>query len=385
MSSFYFGLWEQGAGAEFISTSPDPQVFHDFQQNQFTNGFRITSLQISALDGVVNYTAVAHPGSGAQAVIGACDWDAFSKWYGPNAKNGLHLSSLSTCVIGGQVLYAGVMRPAGGAMFVQQAADWQTFSAWVTNMLKEGLYVTSLSVCVLNGAVLYAGVAQPGSGAEWMTPAVDGKDFSAWYNGQAKKGFQLKSVSTCTVNGQIMYSGVVYQASVGQWMSGPLPWTDFLTQETKALKGGSRLAAFLTTEVLPQSHTWQLSASSAGQVDFNGGSVFFSADGTWSFTGSVHDNSFWYGDTWAYAFAILGRGQTASGTLGAELSGPAVDAVFKLGGKDPWFSQNWAAVVQAGIHFSLRVTGDPSGLVGLIETVAKDVGTIVSIVEAVAA
>ena len=49
---------------------------------------------------------------------------------------------------------------------------------------------------------------------------------------------------------------------------------------------------------------WRLPALSAGKVDFHGGTLLIRSDGAWQCYGSLHDNSFWYGDNWAWGFVM---------------------------------------------------------------------------------
>jgi hypothetical protein len=128
--------------------------------------------------------------------------------------------------------------------------------------------------------------------------------------------------------------------------------------------------------------SWQLGSMSAGKVDFNGGSLIIRQNGAWQFYGSLHDNSFWYGDNWALGFVIgnTGHGAVAQGNLGATVSGGPVDGNFNLTGTDPWITNNWQNAVSSSIHCHLHVTGDPASLVGpVISDLEKYGPTFVSL------
>jgi len=112
------------------------------------------------------------------------------------------------------------------------------------------------------------------------------------------------------------------------------------------------------------------------------------ADGTWSLYGSVHDNSFWYGDSWAFGFVFgsSGHGGMVTGTLGAEISGPAVDGTFVKSGKDPWISKNWPTVFESGIYWKMEVDPDPGQVFkGIINDLEQYGSTIIQLAETVAA
>lgn len=395
MSNYYTGLWKQGTGAEYYWSTSDVKSFLNWQQDMFTKGFYVTALQIYAENGQVVYSAAAHAGSGAQWLHVATDWATFTTWSEDLFKKGFHLTSFSSTVLGSEVLYAGVMHPASGAQWVHSATDLPSFLKWSGDLAKQGFGLTSLSTCVLNGAVLYSGVMHPvkaslipGLNNTIFHEATDGKTFFAWVDNLFKSGHRITSLSTCVVADEVKYSGVMAVGTGGQWTSSPLAWTDFQALENKMLAQGYRMSALLVSEILPTIRTWQIGPFTCGKVDFNGGSVIAKADGSWSFYGSVHDNSFWYGDSWAlgFVFGSTGHGATVSGTLGAELSGPAVDGNFKKSGKDPWISKNWPAVFTSGVFYTMNVDPDPIQLInGLISDLEKYGSTVVELAGAVAA
>jgi hypothetical protein len=105
-----------------------------------------------------------------------------------------------------------------------------------------------------------------------------------------------------------------------------------------------------------------------------------------SFYGSLHDESFWYGDDYAlgFVFGHTSHGAGCVGQLGASISGPPVDGTFRKGGKDPWISQNWASVYDSGVYYKMTVTGDPKELLGEVFTFLQQYGgEIISLVTAV--
>ena len=395
MSNYYTGLWKQGTGAEYYWSTSDVKSFSSWQQDMFSKGFLVTALQIYAEDGQVVYSAAAHAGSGAQWVQAATDWGTFTTWSDDLFKKGFHLTSFSSTVFNGKVLYAGVMHPATGAQWVHSATDLSSFLKWSGDLVKQGFWLTSLSTCVLNGAVLYSGVMHPvtaslipGLTGTFFHEATDGKTFFAWVDSLFKKNYRVTSISTCVVADEVRYSGVMAAGTGGQWVSAPLPWTDFQVLENKMLAQGFRIRALLVSEILPAIRTWQIGPFTCGKVDFNGGSVVAKADGSWSFYGSVHDNSFWYGDSWAlgFVFGNTGHGATVMGTLGAEVSGPAVDGSFNKSGRDPWISKNWQTVFEHGVFYTMNVDPDPGQLIsGLISDLEKYGSTIVQLVETAAA
>jgi hypothetical protein len=122
--------------------------------------------------------------------------------------------------------------------------------------------------------------------------------------------------------------------------------------------------------------SWQLSPLSAGKVDFNGGSLIIRQDGGWQFYGSLHDNSFWYGDNWALGFVIgnTGHGAVANGNLGGKVSGPAVDGNFNLSSSDPWITNNWQSAISSQIHYHLHVSGDIGQLVPIVISALEKYG-----------
>jgi Bacterial tandem repeat domain 1 len=392
MSSYYAGLWKQETGVEYYWSTSDLKSFLNWQQEMFNKGFYITALQIYAEGGQIIHSAVAHAGSGAQWIQAATDWSTFAKWTDDLFKKGFHLTSFSSTVLNGQVLYAGVVHPASGGQWVQPATDLSTFSRWSANLATEGFQLTSLSLCVLNGEVQYSGVMHRILFGNLLPtqfhPAADVKTFLAWSDELSKKGYRVTSLSSCVVAQQVMYSGVMKPETGNHWTSLPLAWPDFQALENKMLGQGFHMAALLVSEILPSTRTWQIAPFTCGKVDFNGGSIVAQADGAWAFYGSVHDNSFWYGDNWAlgFVFGKSGHGCTVSGKLGAEISGPAVDGSFNKSGKDPWISQNWETVFESGIHCTMNVDPDPVQLLnGVINDLEKYGSTVVQLVGEVTA
>jgi hypothetical protein len=121
--------------------------------------------------------------------------------------------------------------------------------------------------------------------------------------------------------------------------------------------------------VIPNQAHWRISPLSAGKIDMQDGSLTVSRDGTWQFTGSVHDNSTWYGDNYAIAFVFngLGHGGGAEGSLGAKYSGPPVNGTFNVGGKDPWIAANYNQIYLTNtLHTTLHVDGDFGQLAGAV-------------------
>ena len=363
MSSYYVGLWRQGSGAEYYWSTTDENSFATWQQQMFDKGFRLTALQIETVGGNVAYSAVAHAGSGAQFVRAATDWDSFSQWSQEQFNKGLYLTSFSVCVLNGKLLYAGVVEPGHLTQWVQPATDWASFSKWAEVHFGEGLDLTAFSTSVLNGQVLYAGVVrQPEPPmiifghppiatprVQLIQQSTDAKNFFAWVSDTLKKGLRLTSMSTSAVSNQVQYAGVAGPGGGGEWISAPLSWADFQSMENKNLGQGYHLAALLVSEVMPSSKSWQIAPFSCGKIDCNGATVVASADGTWSFYGSLHDESFWYGDDYSlgFVFGHTSHGTVLNGQLGSAPGGP-VDGTFRKVGKDPWISQNWAAVYEFG-------------------------------------
>jgi hypothetical protein len=387
-TTVYTGLWNQGTGPEYYISTSDLSVFSKTQQDLFGKGNLLTALQVNTVNGQVVYSATAHAGSGTQGVLAATEETAFTKWIDDQVKNGLRLTAMSATVLNGKILYAGVVHAGTGAEWVLLGKDLATFQKWVQDMFGKGFRLTSLSTCVLNGQVLYSGAVQPGTVAEWWHAAADAKTFFTWSTGLFNKGFRMTSFTTCVLGDQILYAGAMHPGSGAQFTSAPLAWADFNALETKMLAKGFRINALLACEILPDSRTWQIAPFSCGKVDFNGGSVIARADGTWSFYGSVHDNSFWYGDDWAmgFVFGNTSHGALVKGILGAEISGPAVDGTFKKSGKDPWIHQNWEAVFGSGVNYTMNVDGDLDQLFGAIVTDLEKYGsTIIQLVETVAA
>lgn len=261
----------------------------------------------------------------------------------------------------------------------------------------EGLDLTALSTCVLNGQVLYAGVVrQPEPPmiiighppvatprVQLIQQSTDAKNFFAWVSDTLKKGLRLTSMSTSAVSNQVQYAGVAGPGGGGEWISAPLSWADFQSMENKNLGQGYHLAALLVSEVMPSLKAWQIAPFSCGKIDCNGATVVASADGTWSFYGSLHDESTWYGDDYAlgFVFGHTSHGTALNGQLGAWASGPPVDGTFRKGGKDPWISQNWAAVYESGIYYNMTVTGDPGQLIpGVLDFLKQYGGEIIGLV-----
>jgi hypothetical protein len=133
-------------------------------------------------------------------------------------------------------------------------------------------------------------------------------------------------------------------------------WTH-IADETAGLE-------FRRPTILPDVAQWALSMTSAGKVDFNGGTIIARRDGSWQFWGSLHDNSTWYGDSWSYGFVFdaSGHGAIAYGSLGAEYSGPPVNGNFNISGNDPWITANWELVATSGVNWKLHVQEDIGGI-----------------------
>jgi hypothetical protein len=114
--------------------------------------------------------------------------------------------------------------------------------------------------------------------------------------------------------------------------------------------------------VLKESSCWRSRSVSlsAGKID-SSFTIIVKQDGNWQFYGSLHDNSLWYGDGWALGFVLgnSGHGVTTKGSLGAKMSGGAVDGTFNLHSSDPWITQNWQFVSTCGIKSELHVDPDP--------------------------
>jgi len=395
MSSYYVGLWRQGSGGEAYWSTSDENSFLSWQQQMFDKGSLITSLQIETIAGNIVYSAVAHAGSGAQYVRAATDWASFAQWSQELFNKGLYLTSFSMCVLNGKQFYAGVVHPGQGTQWIQPATDWASFSKWSQGHFDEGLDLTSLTTCDSNGQVLYGGVVRqparpiivigkpPAPRVQLVQQSADVPAFAAWVSDALKKGLRLTSLSACAVGNQIQYAGVAAPGGGGEWISAPLSWADFQAKESKNVAQGYHLAAFLTSEVLPGTRSWQIAPFSCGKIDCNGATVIASADGTWSFYGSLHDESFWYGDDYAlgFVFGHTSHGAGCVGQLGASISGPPVDGTFRKGGKDPWISQNWASVYDSGVYYKMTVTGDPKELLGEVFTFLQQYGgEIISLV-----
>jgi hypothetical protein len=130
----------------------------------------------------------------------------------------------------------------------------------------------------------------------------------------------------------------------------------------------------LVVKELSATMQWKFSPFSAGKVECNAATIIARQDGSWQFFGSMHDNSTWYGDNYAigFVFGNSGHGAGAKGSLGAILSGGAVNGTFNVNGKDSWIEQNWQVVASGGTHAHLHVSGDLGSLINaLIEDLKK--------------
>ncbi len=392
MTMSYAGLWKPGAGAEGYFSASDAASFRDWQQKSFNQGFFVTDLDLESVGGTVVYSAVAHPGSGEQLIQGATSGSAFKQWNQGLFDKGLRLSSFSMCNHGDSILYAGVMHKGVGAQYYIDACDWTSFSNWAAGHLTGGLRLASLTTCVVNGEVMYGGVVQPSmfgglvqpSSDQLIQPATDVRTFVQWATDIARKGYGIGYMSTCSTGSEVKYAGVAHLGNSGEFISAPLPWANFGELQKKEVAQGYRLVAFAPTDILPSSRAWQIAPFSCGEIDCNGASVVAGSDGTWSFYGSLHDESFWYGDNYAlgFVFGNTSHGTAFTGALGAVLDGPPVDGTFNRSGKDPWIAKNWPTVYNSGVYYHMTVAGDPGQLFsGVLDFLKKYGSEIVSLVE----
>jgi hypothetical protein len=384
----YSGVFTQAAGGEYSIGATDFNSF--LSQDRFNAGFRITSFDVTVIDGQVRYAGVVHPGSGAQYLQAATDWATFVSWSNTQFANGLRITSLSTCEVDGAVRYAAVVRDGfgTGAQWVSPTTAWDAFVKWNNDQFAKGNSLVALATCEIGGTVLYTGVVRSSAvgGAEWAQAAQPFNSFYTWVSDLFSKGFHLTSLSTVYHAGDVLYTGVMRTQPGAMFIVPAMSIDNFVAQEISYFNQGFHLTAMALTTAVPRTATWQLNPSSAGKVDFSGGTVIAKDDGTWQFYGSLHDNSTWYGDNWSFGFVIggTGHGAIASGSLGAEFSGPAVNGSFNMAGNDPWIAANWEQVYNASIHASLRVVGDVSGLVSAVAADLKTYGpAVVELVGAV--
>jgi len=126
----------------------------------------------------------------------------------------------------------------------------------------------------------------------------------------------------------------------------------------------------------PASHVYrinepggELNLPQSGDVECSHAEVTLSANGTWSFTGSLHDHGTLQGDKFGIAFACNFfkrdaqpteesdfRSPRVIGTLGAVFGGSR-DRNFSVSNTRQFLIDNWHDVLQAGIVVTLQATG----------------------------
>ena len=105
----------------------------------------------------------------------------------------------------------------------------------------------------------------------------------------------------------------------------------------------------------------------AGDVEISHAKVTLVGDGTWSFSGSLHDHGTLVGDNFALLFCAnftlkgpdgITRGfcsPSIIGQLGA-VFGPSRDFNFAAQGVDPFIQDNWQNIAETGIHVFLHAS-----------------------------
>ncbi|WP_289022985.1 hypothetical protein [Desulfobacter postgatei] len=115
---------------------------------------------------------------------------------------------------------------------------------------------------------------------------------------------------------------------------------------------------------------------SAGKVEASEIYVEIANDGSWLFHAYLHDDSTWYGDSYAIGFVFEGdgHGRIMTGVLGATYSGPAKSADRTCSGKDPWLESCWHRAKGMRVHFSLHVSEDPTSAFSSVEKALEKYG-----------
>ncbi|HUA59385.1 MAG TPA: hypothetical protein VML19_11565 [Verrucomicrobiae bacterium] len=111
-------------------------------------------------------------------------------------------------------------------------------------------------------------------------------------------------------------------------------------------------------------HSFSLAQISAGEVTASNLSASFASNGGWTFSGSLHDFSTFFGDNFALGVAFnftddAVHGAMVTGELGSSLTSNPEDIKFGKSGNDPWLVDNWQAAFADGVTWRLHVAGDP--------------------------
>ena len=240
-------VWTAASGGEWIDGPVDYAPFSQWVAQKFTEGYRVSSLQLVNIGGDLRYQGVVLPGDGGEFITPPVEAAGFAQWYTSYFDQGYHLTTLDMCVAHGRIYYAGTVRSASGAQWFQPACDWATFSAWAQGLFGKGFRLTAFTSCVLFGEVLYSGTmtAGTGIGGQYMTAALPVAQFTSWATGWFEKGYHVTAVNGGVVDGTVLLSGAVSQASGAQQLSPPIT-LDAYGAENSTLFGQGYHATALT-------------------------------------------------------------------------------------------------------------------------------------------